>query len=407
MKKLTKSFKISKQNLKDIKETFMNVFDKDFIKKIALDNNIGELRERKLNIKSYCFLMLFGFTSGKKLNYRELCNKCVEWKLIDDYYISKQAISQQIEKRGFDIFKKLFFHLIGNIIKLNRDKRKKLNKVFEGILSIDSTQIELIPKLFKLFKGRKEKNSMLKIHTKFDILKKIPVDIEISEGKDSDHNHKMDNLENDNILFLRDLGYYDFDFLESIDNSNNYFVSRAKSNIKYTKINNYNYDPVPFCKGYSINDNDLLVELANGFYTRLVRFIDKESGEERIYLTNLSHSDFSIEDIVYLYKLRWNIEIFFRDFKRVLGYYKLFCEKEDKIYTLIWSCLSYYLFIKLLMIIISYRTKIDYFDLSFNKVNSLFISIFVRLYNSNNVINVDNILKIITMQGDRLKVSNL
>jgi hypothetical protein len=61
---------------------------------------------------------------------------------------------------------------------------------------------------------------------------------------------------------------------------------------------------------------DLDVELREGGETAIVRIVCVPfGGEDRYYLTTLSRTEFSAHDVAELYRLRWEIELFFRGLK--------------------------------------------------------------------------------------------
>ena len=61
---------------------------------------------------------------------------------------------------------------------------------------------------------------------------------------------------------------------------------------------------------------DLDVELREEGHTAVVRVVCVPfGGEDRYYLTTLSRADFSAHDVAELYRLRWEIELFFRGLK--------------------------------------------------------------------------------------------
>lgn len=245
MNKIISRFTKSKKNLEPLNNVFFEIFTPDFLKSVAKITNADDQRERKLTITSFTFLMILGHSLGKKIELQELADKAVEWKLINDISISKQRISQQIDERGVDYFKKLFEHLLRTILDLNHDSRRQVKKYFKNIFAIDSTTIELVHKMINKFRGTK-KQAAIKIHSKYDIQNKVPIEITLTEAKKHDSNVSFDTcFSQETTLYLRDLGYYDFDLFKNMDRKGDFFVSRVKNNIVFKIIeDNININPI-------------------------------------------------------------------------------------------------------------------------------------------------------------------
>jgi len=324
--------------------------------------------------------MLFGCSLSKKVELSELANKAIEWDLINGDSITKQRISQQIDERGFEYFKKLFEHLLEVFLNLNRDMRKKITSEFKHIYAVDSTTIELAHKMISQFEGTK-KQAAIKVHTKFDLASRIPVQFKMTDAKRHDSMESFQETDVENILWLRDLGYYYFDLFLEIENSNSYYVSRVKDNIIFEIMDsNLNNQKLSATTLDSLTKDfkpryDLIIRLSNTSLVRLVGYFDKIEQEYRFYITNLmDHFQWTTTEIIQLYKKRWLIEIFFRYFKRVLGCFKISFESERRIQSQIWICFTYFVLIMLFMVMMSIKCKIDFSSLSFKECSKYFVS---------------------------------
>jgi hypothetical protein len=117
--------------------------------------------------------------------------------------------------------------------------------------------------------------------------------------------------------YIFDRGYVDFERLYRITRHSAYFVVRAKTNLCFKRL-------------YSLKSNkeagvksDQIGKLT-GFYVskdypeklRRVKFYDKESDRTFVFLSN--NFELSAEEIAFLYKNRWQIELFFKWIKQHL-----------------------------------------------------------------------------------------
>ena len=128
-----------------------------------------------------------------------------------------------------------------------------------------------------------------------------------------------------------DKAYVDFLALYHFETAGSYFVTRAKTSIKYEIVEqNYNIDESTGLK------NDLIIALT-GYKSkklypknlRLVEFYDDESNKFLVFLTN--NFDVSALEVANLYKNRWQIEVFFKWIKQNLTIKKLWGHSENAV----------------------------------------------------------------------------
>lgn len=156
-----------------------------------------------------------------------------------------------------------------------------------------------------------------------------------------------------------------------------------------------------------LKEYDLLVELTNGLRVRLVGVFDKEEKEYRFYITNLlDNFDWSIKEIIFLYKNRWSIEIFFRDLKVELGCFKIMVETKERIESQVWAGLVFFVFIRVFMAIVSIRSKINIDLLSFKRCLKILIKIMLRYDFALKLgikVEIQEIIEIVITQSDKMK----
>ena len=109
-----------------------------------------------------------------------------------------------------------------------------------------------------------------------------------------------------------DKAYVDFDALYRMHKCGAFFVTRAKSTLKYDVIEqNYNIDETTGLR----TDKTVVLAVTNSqkLYPeklRLVEFHDQEKDNELVFLTN--NFDVSAMEVAYLYKNRWQVETFYK-----------------------------------------------------------------------------------------------
>jgi len=142
-------------------------------------------------------------------------------------------------------------------------------------------------------------------------------------------------------IYVMDRGYVDFRRLHVFHAANAFFVTRAKSNMKYRRVYSH---PVDKSVGIMTDQSVAL----DGFYTsqdypdhlRRIRFCDPDTNKRLVFLTN----NFALpaKTIAALYKKRWQVELFFKWIKQNLRIKHFFGTSENAVKTQIWIAVSVY-----------------------------------------------------------------
>lgn len=221
------------------------------------------------------------------------------------------------------------------------------------VFALDATTIDLCLSVFPWAKFRKNKGAV-KLHTLLDLRGNIPTFIHISDGKLHDVNI-LDILPLEaGAFYVMDRGYVDFSRLYTISQNNAFFVTRAKSNLKYRRIYSH---PVDRSTGLICDQSIML----SGFYQhkgypemmRRVKYYDAKTDKTLVFLTN----NFSLPSmtIAELYRNRWQVELFFKWIKQNLRIKTFYGTSENAVKAQIWIAVSVYL----LVAIMKKRLKIE------------------------------------------------
>jgi IS4 transposase len=96
------------------------------------------------------------------------------------------------------------------------------------------------------------------------------------------------------------------------------------------------------------NDYDMEGMLSNDLFVRVIGIHNAEEDPHWWYLTNIPRDDFSADEIQGLYRLRWEVELFFRSLKHILNVQKILNQEDkSKIRSQIYYVFCYYLLIHL------------------------------------------------------------
>jgi hypothetical protein len=182
--------------------------------------------------------------------------------------------------------------------------------------ALDSTTIDLCLSMFPWAPFRSTK-AAVKIHTLLDLRGNIPSFIFISDGKLHDVNILDQLTPEAGAFYVMDRGYIDFERLARLHDAGSFFVTRAKSNLKTRRRYSHSVDRAT---GLICDQTVVLTVFYSrkGFETpiRRIKFNDPESGKRLVFLTN----NFVLPalTITELYRMRWQIELFFKWIKQHL-----------------------------------------------------------------------------------------
>jgi hypothetical protein len=212
--------------------------------------------------------------------------------------------------------------------------------------ALDSTTIDLCLSVFPWARFRRAKGA-IKLHTLLDLRGSIPTFIFMSDGKLHDVN-VLDLLTPEpGSFYIMDKAYVDFSRLFRIHEASAFFVIRAKNNFVFSRRESRKVD-----KTIGLRCDQTVV--ATGVKTshrfpaplRRISFVDLETGRRLVFLTN----NFILQagDIPALYKLRWQIELFFKWIKQHLRIKAFFGTTPNAVKTQVWIAISTYVLVAIL-----------------------------------------------------------
>ena len=236
--------------------------------------------------------------------------------------VSLSTLSYHNNKRNYEVFLPVLNELINKV--LNTCSVNESLKRFGSIKLIDSTTISMSLNLYQwaLFRSTK---AGIKIHTRFDLNKGVPDAFVVTNAVEHDKT-AMDSLINSkHCIYVFDKGYLDYEKFDQYAEDEKYFVTRLKHNAVVTEVKDlkisYSYERLLDVGTRIICDKIVKLGSKYTYQTkqeyRLIKIIDK-TGKELTFVTNID--DLFSEEIAFLYKKRWEIELFFKWIKQNLKF---------------------------------------------------------------------------------------
>ena len=234
----------------------------------------------------------------------------------------------------------------------------KLDDVKAILTIVDGTLLKALPKTVEALLGDRNANAF-KAHIQYDLLKAVPVKYELTDGRANEKAVFQENLEAARVYVL-DRGYAKYELLQQIIDAGSHFVCRVNDTASFKLRQQRQLTPEDIQAGVL---RDMAVELGSQpkqeSLRQPVRLLEIKVTEQTEYsavklrykgktrpdtmLVATDMMDLSADCISLIYKCRWQIEIFFRFFKHILGCRHLlsYCENgiELEIYAAIIACL--------------------------------------------------------------------
>jgi hypothetical protein len=200
------------------------------------------------------------------------------------------------------------------------------------VLIPDGCAFKLANKLAGAYAGTGQE-SELKLHAVYSVRAGGVVSLEATEGSVHDNDGFAPQWQ-PGALYIWDLGFNDYERVVKATTAGALVLQRLKSGANPRVL--ASYGPTGQKRDLSIEEGrpvkledacavglvhhqrvlDLDVELREGGQTAVVRVVCVPfGGEDRYYLTTLPREAFSPHDVAELYRLRWEIELFFRGLK--------------------------------------------------------------------------------------------
>ncbi len=290
---------------------------------------------RKLHYDQYAALILLYFFNPVVSSLRGI-QQASELKKVQRILGCPRAALGSLSEAARIFDADLLRGIIGELVeKLPPLQKNTPFDEIKGIITlVDGTLLPALPKMVEAM-WHKDGNNAFKLHTHFELLKGVPVRMDLTDANTDERDVLTRCLQPDRV-YVMDRGYRRFGLFRSIIEAGSSFVCRLHDNSVFDVVETRDLSSQTQESGIV---EDMIVRfpgktaVASGLDQPL-RIVEvkcmphrKPSGhtsrggpeqrETLLLVTDLLHPP--AEVIALLYKHRWAIETFFRFFKHVLG----------------------------------------------------------------------------------------
>jgi len=231
----------------------------------------------------------------------------------------KSTLADANKGRKIDFFEEIYNNLLKKYSFVLSDSRVEI-ALGKKVKIVDSTSISLFKDILKCV-GRKSSNGKskggIKSHTVINADEKVPNLVWFTSAATHDHQFLEKLKCDEHTVYIFDKGYNDYKAFEHFTNQKTGFVTRIKENAKF-ELTQTNDIPENIHSGV-LSDEIIEVEVnKEGVKTTLklrkIKYYDREHKRSFEFISNLF--EFRADTIAALYKIRWQIELLFKQIKQ-------------------------------------------------------------------------------------------
>jgi len=299
--------------------------NEEAINRAATESGFAK-RERKLKPVAALWSVVTALGSGKANTLTDVWRTLID---ITGKSMAYKAFYDRLANHRFPEFLRLC--LEGLLTELCESQHKSTHpqlKRFDDIVAHDGSSFALEPGLRDSFAGRFRTISpaAVEIHCTYSVYSQQALSVAIAADKEGERQFLPKPEELKNKLLLVDRGYLDYKFFRAVEEAGGHYITRARDS-------RFNPTIVKCRSGLSERFNrkkladakipnrtvDLLVkgtsEKGKIYYYRLVLFWVPRKRKHIRFITSLPHEEFPPELVSQAYRLRWQIELLFKECK--------------------------------------------------------------------------------------------
>jgi hypothetical protein len=349
---------------------------------IALESDFIK-RERKLNGSNFVQTLVFGWLANPSSSLEELTQTAAALGVS----ISPQGLDQRFTKEAASFLHQVLDEAVSTIISTNPAAIPLLRR-FNGVYIQDSSIIRLPDELCEIWTGcggssPQNTSSSVKLQIRWDFSAGGITGPILQSGRENDKSCSLMNeplpaqalwiaLRRSRALFFADLGYFSLTLLADFSADDTYWLTRLKSNCILYDKEGKRWELVDFLNAQRADEIDQTILLGSdkrlecrliaarlpekiaNERRRKIRALAREKGKTPskrqlaladwiIYATNVPSEMLNFKEALVLARVRWQIELLFRLWKkhgkidswRTEKPWRILCELYAKLLTMI------------------------------------------------------------------------
>ena len=311
----------------------------------------GERYVKRFNVWVHLVVMLYAvikrFDSLREITTSLLADTHKLAHLGINFKIGRSTLADANARRSEKIFEAIYRQLYATYhIYLSSDSRRKSTpKWMDKLKIIDSTTISLFSNL--IFKGvgrhpkTGKKKGGIKVHTVIQANEGVPSDVRFTSAATNDSFMLTPKTLSKGDIVAMDRAYINYEKFEKLTERGVIYVTKMKKGLVYTILNDTMYQTLDGLMEVRVQEVLFTKQLKEDqrieHHARIVTYVDEKKHKLISLLTNDMDSD--PDEIVAIYRKRWEIELLFKQIKQNFPLRYFYGESANAIKVQIWITL--------------------------------------------------------------------
>lgn len=199
-----------------------------------------------------------------------------------------------------------------------------------NLIAVDGSLLPALPKMaWALWQDSTHRAA--KMHVAFQVVQQIPIQVSVTAGNSSERSELRKFVEPGGF-YVADRGYSDYSMFRDFDAKGTRFLIRIQENAAYEVLEERPLSLADRAAGVvrDVTVRRLGTEKHNSLLKQPLRIVEVRGSEpDQVWILATNAHDLPAELIKIAYHYRWQIELFFRWIKCVLGCRHLLSESES------------------------------------------------------------------------------
>ena len=311
----------------------------------------GERYVKRFNVWVHLVVMLYAvikrFDSLREITTSLLADTHKLAHLGINFKIGRSTLADANARRSEKIFEAIYRQLYATYhTYLSSDSRRKSTpKWMDKLKIIDSTTISLFSNL--IFKGvgrhpkTGKKKGGIKVHTVIQANEGVPSDVRFTSAATNDSFMLTPKTLSKGDIVAMDRAYINYEKFEKLTERGVIYVTKMKKGLVYTILNDTMYQTIDGLMEVRVQEVLFTKQLKEDqrieHHARIVTYVDEKKHKLISLLTNDMDSD--PDEIVAIYRKRWEIELLFKQIKQNFPLRYFYGESANAIKVQIWITL--------------------------------------------------------------------
>jgi hypothetical protein len=322
---------------------FERLFSQDELDKLGREAGFMK-RRRQITPQRFCMALVSALGSGTTDSIADVHRQFNHLHSTDIQLkpFHKQLVKMAAPEFMREVFEKALALHLPDMFAL----RDKYQDIFKRIILQDGTSFAVHDDLMFYFPGRFNAHNpaAVELHVTYDVFKGQPDCVHLTEDIAPERDYLPSAASLTDCLFMADAGYFSKEFIKQLQDAHAYFIMRMSNSVNPMAVCTKTQQTKPLKSWLkalpAAGVLDLDVQWPNGPVYRCVAFAALDHKKRHVLVcTNLDRKQFPTEVVGDLYRVRWQIELLFKEWKSMNNLNKFDTGHATIVETLIWGSL--------------------------------------------------------------------